>query len=242
MAGLAETAQTTAASGKRIAVMQPYFFPYAGYFRLLREADEFVIYDSVQYSKGSRVGRSEVAGHGDRKEWLTLPFAIPPLGTLIQDLAFASGAREEFDRRLRRHSWIAKASGPAADRVRDYLHAPFSTVVDYLEDGLRLVADLVGIHTPILRSSSLRLDPSLRGQARVLAVVAARQGTIYLNAPGGRSLYDASVFQQRGVTLRFLPQYRGQFKYLLPALLSEAPQRIASDLEVDLYPSSPSGQ
>ena len=44
--------------GKRIAVMQPYFFPYLGYFRLFSQADEFVIYDCVQMPRRGRVHRT----------------------------------------------------------------------------------------------------------------------------------------------------------------------------------------
>jgi hypothetical protein len=211
--------------------MQPYFFPYAGYFRLFSQVDEFVIFDCVQFARRGRVHRTEVARHGAAVEWLTLPLARQPQDVLIRDLAFAADARAEFDRRLAGLPWLRSAHGPAAGQIRELLHAPLTSVIDYLESGLRLVTHLLGIHTPITRSSTLQLDPSLRGQSRVLAVLASRKATHYLNAPGGRDLYAPADFERAGVTLEFLPDYKGGFLQLLPALMTCDPQRIRDDIE-----------
>jgi hypothetical protein len=164
-------------------------------------------------------------------DWLTLPLAKQDRQVLIRDLAFGADARAEFDRRLARLPWLESGQGPAAERIRDFLHAPLTSVIDYLEDGLRLVNELLGIDTAITRSSTLALDPSIRGQDRVLAVVAARSGTHYLNSPGGRDLYDSPSFESAGVALEFLPDYRGRFFHMLPALLTIDPRRIRDDLE-----------
>ena len=85
-------------TGPTVAVMQPYFFPYAGYFRLLAAADVFVIYDCVQFPRRGRVHRCEVTGLSGETQWLTLPLAHQPRDVLIRDLAFAVNARAELDR------------------------------------------------------------------------------------------------------------------------------------------------
>jgi hypothetical protein len=221
---------------RRLAVMQPYFFPYAGYFRLFSQVDEFVIFDCVQFPRRGRVHRCEYSTANGTTEWLTLPLARQSRDVLIRDLAFAPDARVEFDRRLASLPWLNSGKGPAADRVRDFLHAPLPSVIDYLESGLRLVIELLGISTVISRSSALDVDPSLRGQERVLAVLAARGATHYLNSPGGRDLYDSSVFAKAGMQLDFLPTYQGEFFQLLPALMSVDPRRIRDDIA----PASPS--
>jgi hypothetical protein len=224
---------------KRIAVMQPYLFPYAGYFRLFAHADEFVLYDCVQFPRRGRVHRCEVpvrgedarAGGGEvATRWLGLPLASQVRETRIQDLRFAEGARATFDASLRALPWIADARGVAAAAVRDHLHAPLDDVVDTLEAGLRLVRDLLGLATPIVRSSALGIPPELRGQDRILAIVAARGADAYVNSPGGRALYDPAAFAAAGVSLAFLPDYAGPYRYLLPALLHGAPDDIALDV------------
>jgi hypothetical protein len=216
--------------GKCVAVMQPYFFPYAGYFRLLHMADHFVILDCVQFPRRGRVHRTQVTGPGGAVEWLTLPLAKQPRDVLIRDLVFAPGSRALFDARLGRHTWLAEARGEAAERIRAHLYGPLGSVVAYLEAGLRLVADLLGLDPVFCRSSTLGLSPSLRSQERIIAAVKAVAGTRYLNAPGGRDLYEPERFVEAGLTLSFLAPYRGPHTCLLPALLTQPLPAIRADI------------
>ncbi|WP_269933107.1 WbqC family protein [Aminobacter sp. HY435] len=198
--------------------MQPYFYPYGGYYRLLAEADWFVIFDCVQFNRRGRVHRCEVHGPQGKPEWLTLPLAHQPRDVLIRNLAFAGPARAELDRRLRRHEWLTAGRGYAAEAVLDHLHQPLSGVVDFLEAGLRLVADLHTLPAKIVRSSSLAIDTSLRGQDRVIAIVQALNGSAHLASPGGRKLYSQAVFAEEGLSLDFLAPYHGPHVSVLHAL------------------------
>ncbi len=215
---------------KRIAVMQPYFFPYAGYFRLFAQADEFVILDCVQFPRTGRVHRSEIAHDRVGPRRLTLPLARQVRHTLIRDLQFAEGARAELDQRLSVLPALRRASHPTAERLRAHLFAPLPGVVDFLEDGLRLCCSLFGLQAPIVRSSSLDIAPALRGQARILAICQAREATHYLNAPGGRELYAPDAFDRAGIRLEFLPAYAGPHVHLLPTLLRDGAGPIATEL------------
>ena len=215
---------------KRVAVMQPYFYPYAGYFRLCAAVDEFVIFDCVQFPRRGRVHRTEVPAPAGGTEWLTLPLAHHEREVLIRDLDFAADARERFDQRLARHRWIERSDGEAAERVRSHLHGPLGSVADFLERGLRMVTELLDLDVVFSRSSTLGLDPSLRGQSRVLATARAAGATQYLNSPGGRDLYEEDEFARAGIELSFLPPYHGKFPQLLPALLSEPTGRVREDV------------
>jgi hypothetical protein len=210
--------------------MQPYFFPYAGYFRLFAAVDEFVIFDCVQFPRRGRVHRTEVPRSGAGREWLTLPLARQPREVLIRELRFASGARTTLDRRLARLKWVETSAGPAAQRVRAHLHGTLDSPIEFLEDGLRLVAELLSLSPRLSRSSILGLDPELRGQDRVIAAASAAGATQYVNAPGGRGLYDAADFARAGIDLSFLCPYQGRFPHLLPALMSSDPKEIRGDV------------
>jgi hypothetical protein len=223
-------AQTDTRNAKRVAVMQPYFFPYAGYFRLLHAVDHFVIFDCVQFPRRGRVHRTQVPGHMGRVEWLTLPLARSSRDVLIRDLGFEGDARANFDKRLARYSWLENARGPAVDRLRAYLYGPLPSVIGYLETGLRLVADVLGLTTSFSRSSELALDPALKAQERVIAIVKAVGGTHYVNPPGGRRLYDPDAFAEAGLRLSFLVDYPGQYAHLLHALARHPPDMIAADI------------
>jgi hypothetical protein len=216
-------------NGKRVAVMQPYFFPYAGYYRLLLSADQFVVLDCVQFPRRGRVHRTEVQGPSG-PEWLTLPLAQQSREVLIRDLAFTKDSRHLLDQRLDRHAWLKAARGPVADRIKEHLYGPLPAVIDFLEAGLRLTAELLQLNTSIVRSSALQIDAGLKAEDRILAIVEAVGGRHYVNAPGGKKLYRSEAFAQRGISLSFLAPYQGSFFQMIPALLSVDPTIIREDI------------
>src|ERR1700761_2078318 len=81
--------------------MQPYFIPYAGYFRLITGSDLFVIYDCVQFPRRGWVHRNKLLDPHGQEQWLTLPLAKAPQDVLIKDLTFPANAVEEMESRLR---------------------------------------------------------------------------------------------------------------------------------------------
>jgi hypothetical protein len=149
---------------------------------------------------------------------------------LIRDLKFAPGARATMDQRLERLPWFKSASGPNAERMRNHLSAPLLSVPDYLEQGLRLVVEILGLDVLIRRSSELRIDSALHGQDRIIALCRAAGATSYLNSPGGRDLYDTLAFNACGIELDFLPEYAGPHFHLLPALMSLSGNDLRQDV------------
>lgn len=105
-----------AALGLSVAVIQPYLYPYPGYFRLLARADLFVICGCEQLLRRGRAHRCEVPDPCGAIEWRTLPLSRQARATCICDLAFAPRARQEFDRRIARLPWIAAGNGATVPR------------------------------------------------------------------------------------------------------------------------------
>jgi hypothetical protein len=89
---------------------------------------------------------------------------------------------------------------------------------------------LLGFDVPLIRSSTLDLDPRLRGEDRVIATATSVGATHYINAPGGRGLYDAQSFTRAGLKLSYLSPYSGKFFELLPALMNEPLASIRRDI------------
>jgi hypothetical protein len=211
--------------------MQPYFFPYAGYYRLLAAADVFLIFDCVQFIRRGRIHRCEVPGPVG-PEWLTLPLSAAPRETTIDRILLAPCARRVLDERLNRFDWIRTARGPSAEALRSCLDVPLDgrPLVDFLEDTLRRTASLLGFGARIARTSSLALDAGLRAQSRVIAAARAIGATHYVNPPGGSALYDAPSFASAGLKLQFLVPYDGRFRYMLPALLQQPVHDVRDDI------------
>jgi hypothetical protein len=213
---------------KTIAVMQPYFVPYAGYFRLLSATDLFVVYDCVQFPRRGWVHRNRLPDATGELRWLTLPLASAPQTVPIRDLEFRADASHDLLSQFARFPVLAdaRATDPLYQALVDVSGSP----VDYIERLLRLAAEMLGVRWISLRSSELDISPALRGQDRIIAIVQTLGGARYVNPPGGRALYDPDRFTHAGLDLRFLPDYRGSQASILARLLCEAPRSIADEM------------
>jgi hypothetical protein len=213
---------------RSVAIMQPYFAPYAGYWRLLAAADLFVLYDCVQFPRRGWVHRNRLPDAHGEAQWLTLPLAHAPYEARIQDLVFAEDAAERMAERTRVFPSLARLN-PDADR---FLHAgPFTgPLIDYAERHIAVACELLGLTCRLVRSSALDIDPTLRAQERILAILRAVGAQAYLNAPGGRALYQPEAFAAHGVSLHFLEDYVGPTWSLLQRLASETAEALREDI------------
>lgn len=209
--------------------MQPYFMPYAGYFRLFAHADLFVVYDCVQFPRRGWVHRNRLRDAQARLQWLTLPLAHADFHARIADLAFRPQAEAGWRAEMRRFPALAtpRFTGSTTQAVISDLSG---TPVDYLERTLGHVCSQLGLPFNTVRSSHLGLPASLRGQARILAILKALGGTAYVNSPGGDGLYSREAFAAHGIELRFLPAWQGDFASILQQLPDGSAAAIQQDI------------
>jgi WbqC-like protein family len=208
--------------------MQPYFAPYAGYFRLFTAADLFVVYDCVQFPRRGWVHRNRLPNAIGEAKWLTLHLEKAPVEATIQDLRLAGDAPGRLATEVRRFPSLAKNT-TLQTLLQQHL-APTMRVVDYLEALLGSFREMLGLGVASVRSSSLAIDPSLRGQDRILAIVQRVGGNRYVNAPGGRALYDTEHFARAGVTLEFLKPWSGSNWSVLHELATRPARAVADDI------------
>lgn len=213
-----------------VAIMQPYFFPYAGYFRLLTRSDLFVIYDCVQFPRRGWVHRNKLKDRSGGEQWLTLPLVKQDRDVLIKNLVFPEDASRELSERLRPFP-LCSRDPEWKDEVLRRVVATGTDVVDYLEQMLQLVALRLG-RPPwnVCRSSSFDIPQTLRGQDRIIEIARRTGAKRYLNAPGGVGLYDKEKFAASGLDLQFLPEYDGPFDSMLGRILAECPDTLAEDI------------
>lgn len=211
-----------------IAIMQPYFLPYAGYFRLIAQTDLFVIYDCVQFPRRGWLHRNKLLDARGEEQWLTLPLKPAPQDVKIRDLAFADDAEAAMAERLRPFP-VAARPGPHApllERMRRLDGAP----VDYIVDLMALACEALDIPWNVVRSSSLEVPESFRGQDRILEIARRLGARTYLNAPGGRELYDAATFADAGVALAFLDPWAGAGGSILQRLADDDPGELGRQI------------
>lgn len=214
---------------KTVAVMQPYFVPYAGYFRLFANADTFVVLDSVQFPRRGWVHRNRLADHTGRLAWLTLPLVKAPRRTLIADLEFPGDARERLVAQLRRFPTLGRgdpAEHPVLDRLTNFAGSP----VDYLVRLLRECCSVLGLNGDVIRSSELGMVEGLRGQELIMGIAKQLNAGAYVNLSGGADLYEAEEFEKHGIRLRILQDFRGSNESILGRILSEPPETIRDEI------------
>lgn len=189
-----------------MAIMQPYFLPYIGYFQLIKASDVFVLYDTIEYTKSGWINRNRFLANG-QAEYMTLPLRRASDFALICQRELAESYNSDAEKLLRR---IAGAyhEAPMFDGVfpliERCLRYPSRNLFAFLFHSLKEVCLHLDITTPLMASSDVESSVGLRGEARVLGLCRDLGATEYLNSPGGRSLYDVARFEDAGVRLRFL--------------------------------------
>jgi hypothetical protein len=214
-----------------VAIMQPYFIPYGGYFRLFAASDLFVVYDCVQFPRRGWVHRNRLVDRNGALRWLTLPLRSAPQDVLIRDLQFTSDAQMLVTQRLRPFD-VAADDQDGARGLVEAIRRVQGSPVDYIVRTLDYVVDYLGLPRNMIRSSTLGVPPSYRGQDRILEVARRVGANRYINAPGGRSLYDPAAFDGAGIELRFLPDYSGPLTSILSRILAEPAEQIAKEVRV----------
>lgn len=184
--------------------MQPYFWPYAGYFQLLHAVDIFVIYDNIQYTKKGWMNRNRYLCNGQDK-YFTIPVAKDSDYLDVCERKVAP----DFDRRkLKSQIRAAYAKAPCFAAIFPL----FCECVDCAEDNLfrfiyhsvKKIAQYLQIDTKVIVSSELGIGHEVRGKDKVLAICKKLQADTYINPIGGTALYDKQEFLKAGVELYFL--------------------------------------
>lgn len=184
--------------------MQPYFLPYLGYWQLLAAVDQFVVYDNIEYTKKGWINRNRFLRNG-----ADAPFTLP--------LKKGSDFLHVRERSLADDFKPAALLNPFRDAYRrapyfDDVFPLIETIVtaapknlfDYLLHSLMATAAYLEIKTPIIVSSTVPIDHSLKAGEKVLAMCGALGANRYLNAIGGQALYAADAFTAAGVELKFI--------------------------------------
>ena len=213
----------------RVAVNYPYFVPYTGYFRLFACTDVFVSFDCVPFPRRGFVHRNRLATYAGDPAWYTLAMQKAPRTTLLKDMRFVNHIVAHMQRQRRRFPVLQ------TERAQDHplvslCSSPDGEPVPFLHATLQVINELLGLPFAVVRSSELEFDRTRRGEARVLSILEALGATAYVNAPGGRHLYDARNFKARGITLSYLRPYQGPVCSILQRLLTEEPRQVAIEI------------
>ena len=203
----------------KIGIMQPYFFPYIGYFQLINMVDKYVVFDTAYFANNKWGFRNRILINGAPGF-----FRVSTLKA-SQNKRFneiiVSGDIEAKKKNIHALECAYKKAPHFPEVMpvlEQFLLADYDNLSEYNVASNRLICDFLGIKTEILLFSELGCDKDLKRQYKIFDVCRVLGGNEYINAIGGTELYDFEEFRENGVELAFLkpddimyPQFGGEF-------------------------------
>jgi len=226
----------------KLAIMQPYFFPYIGYWQLIHAVSRFVIYDDVNYIKGGWINRNRLLINGN-PAYITVPLHQPSSFKRICDITLQPSPswRDKRVKMIETTYRRAPSFAVVFPVVEQLIRYETDSLPDYLAHQLRTLSAFMGINTEFVTTSRRYENNDLAGQQRVLDICDREGATTYINPQGGQELYDPVIFRDRGISLRFMVtrplRYRQRSAGFVPnlsiidALMEIGPVEIRPHLE-----------
>lgn len=204
----------------KIAINQPYFLPYLGYFQLIAAADLFVAYENVAYTRKSWISRNRLQGKAREPYFISLPTVKAPKGTLIKDVRLHDTAPQTVIKLLRRirtdYAQAVCFEETFGEVERMFTMAPLTGLAAFNTHCLKWICNLLDLQTKLSlkHSSLLGFEDKLRARQhspsfeiksqRVFGLTSHFEANHYLNLSGGTALYRHDEFKENGVALDFL--------------------------------------
>lgn len=185
--------------------MQPYLFPYLGYFELVAAADCFVFYDDVAFIRNGWINRNRWLLDGQAR-YFTVPLRDASSFRPIRDIEIADARawRRKMLASMRQHYGRARHYGAVSRLVEEVASSGHTGIGALARHSVLACAGYLGLSTQFVESSERYRNAHLRGAERVLDICRREAATDYVNLPAGRALYDARDFSRHGIALRFL--------------------------------------
>ena len=196
----------------KLCIMQPYFFPYLGYFDLLHNVDLFIVYDTIQYIKQGWINRNRIL-HPNKIGWQYI--SVP-----VNKASFHSSYRTSIDdvKITDNKPWKQHILGQLAHYKKTASHA--DEVLDFVKNSLAVdetyisrlnvhilacCANLLNINFQYLFCSEIGIELNTKRspEERILDLCESFGAKEYVNLPGGVDLYHPEAFESRNIRLSF---------------------------------------
>ncbi|THF64145.1 WbqC family protein [Pseudothauera rhizosphaerae] len=191
----------------KLAIMQPYPFPYIGYFELMAQVDRWVVLDVVQYSRHTWMNRNRILRPDEGWQYFVLPVKKMPLGTSMQQILLANP--DEMQRKLQAQLQHYRKCAPYFPLVMDMVRDVFSRLktnrlVEFNVASLNVVAERLAIPTALELCSSLGELKNVEHPGQIALQISKWLGAdIYINPPGGREIFDPQEWKASDIRLAF---------------------------------------
>ena len=188
----------------KIGIMQPYFFPYIGYFQLIQAVDQFIVYDNIKYTKKGWINRNRIL-HNGKDMMFSLPLKSDSDYLNVDERELASDFNRnkllnQIKAAYRRAPYFPHTF-PLCEQV---VHFEDENLFRFLHHSIVKTCEHLGITTEVKISSDIAIDHNLKNQEKVIALCNAVGASTYVNAIGGMELYSKETFREKDIELKFI--------------------------------------
>lgn len=206
----------------KVAIMQPYFFPYLGYFDLINQVDTFVFLNDVNYINKGWVNRNRILVN-NLEFLITLPIEQASQNKLIKDLKIhkPENSLKKFNKTIN----MAYKKHPYFNSVKSLvLHEQESEIPSldsYLMNNIMNICNYLDINTNFIDSSNLLINKELTGEKRIIEICKTLSASDYVNLSGGKHLYNENHFLNANINLVFTKAFKSNLpeKFSSPSII-----------------------
>lgn len=196
----------------KVAIMQPYFLPYIGYFQLINAVDEFVVYDDVNFIKQGWITRNNILVDKKKSNFI-LKVEGASSFKKIKEITLIKN-NKKLIKTIEQEYKKAPYFRVVFPMIQKILSSDENNLSKFLIFSLKEIANYLQIDTVFRISSEIDKNDELKGQDKVIAICKKLKVENYINAIGGQKLYDKPIFNHNKILLNFIktePIYYTQF-------------------------------
>jgi hypothetical protein len=194
---------------KKVAIMQPYFFPYVGYIGLIKHTDEFILFDPVQYMRHGWIERNRVLKQDEGWLYIKVPLMPHSQNTLIKDILIDNTQDwgKKLIAQLQPYKKIAPYYHEVEQLVINVLNGQYADIVSLNKVALEAVCDYLGIEHRLQVFSQMNLaieEPHAPDEWALNICKALRDVEEYWNPPGGQAFFNKIKYDDAHIALKFM--------------------------------------
>ena len=200
----------------KVAIMQPYFMPYIGYFQLIKAVDTFVVYDDVNYIKKGWINRNNILVN-DESFLFTIPLKEASQNKNINQIYIEElpNWKVNFLKTIKLSYKNAPYFQDVFSLIQEIVNQEEHNLAKNIKYSLDKICKYLSIPTKILFSSEIDKNNDLKGQDKIIEICNKLEATKYINTIGGKDLYNKEAFLNNTIELNFIstnPIIYSQFK------------------------------
>lgn len=230
----------------KIAIMQPYFFPYIGYFSLIKNTDQFILFDTVQYIRHGWIERNRILKPQEGWQYVQAPLIKHSKNTLIKDIQIKTEDdwKEKIIRQLEHYKKKAPYYNEVINTVRLALDLETNSIVKLNENTLKVVCNYIGIdlNIHILSKMDITIEVANAPDEWALNICKSIDGAKeYWNPEGGIEFFNRNKYSEANIKINFLKmnldsysQKRNEFEAglsIIDVMMFNSPQEIRKMLD-----------